>query len=114
VLWRRRLPALPAPLGWALLTIFLLVTWVFFRAPSLDAAGQILWAMAGQAAPGPVMGGRTILAAAAVALIGPSSQGFVAQLRPRAWLAPVAALATLVALLKLGDGPAYEFIYFRF
>ena len=114
VLWRRRLPALPAPLGWALLMVFLLVTWLFFRAPSLSAAGEMLSAMAGQAPAGPVSGLRTIVLAAAIAMLGPSSQAFVERLRPYRWLAPAAAAATVAILLKLGDGPAYEFIYFRF
>jgi hypothetical protein len=43
-----------------------------------------------------------------------SSQALVERLEPYRWLAPAAALATVAALLKLGDGPAYEFIYFRF
>jgi alginate O-acetyltransferase complex protein AlgI len=94
--------------------LFLLVTWVLFRSPSLGAAGAILSAMIRQAPPGSVSGWHTILGAAAIAFIGPSSQGFVERLRPYAWLAPVAAAATVAVLLKLGDGPAYEFIYFRF
>jgi D-alanyl-lipoteichoic acid acyltransferase DltB (MBOAT superfamily) len=114
VVWRGRLPQLPAPLGWALLMAFLIITWVFFRAPSLPAAGDMLWAMAGQAPSGPLSGLRSILIAAAFALLGPSSQALVERLEPYRWLAPAAALATVAALLKLGDGPAYEFIYFRF
>ena len=113
-LWRRRLPPLPSPLGWALLMVFLLVTWIFFRAPSLGAASEMLSAMAGQAPAGPVSGLRTIVLAAAIAMLGPSSQALVERMRPYRWLAPMAAAATVATLLKLGDGPAYEFIYFRF
>jgi alginate O-acetyltransferase complex protein AlgI len=115
VCWRRRGWVMPAPLGWALLTGFLLVTWVFFRAPSLSAAVDMLAAMAGQAPGGRGVGHlATILVAAGFALLGPTSQRLVERIEPRVWLAPAAALATIVALLKLGDGPAYEFIYFRF
>jgi len=112
--WRKARLSLPAPLGWALLMLFLLVTWVFFRAPSLDGAVAMLRAMAGDAPPGPLEHLRTITIAAAVALLGPTSQEVTQRLKPVAWLAPVAALAVVVAFLKLGDGPAYEFIYFRF
>jgi alginate O-acetyltransferase complex protein AlgI len=114
VLWRRRLPPLPTPVGWALLLMFLLVTWVLFRAPSLAAAGDIFAGMLGQGVPGRVEGLRTVAIAAAVAMLGPTSQHFVERLRPHLWIAPAAAAATVLALLKLGDGPAYEFIYFRF
>ena len=54
------------------------------------------------------------IGAAAVAMLGPTSQQFVERLRPQLWIAPAAAVITVLALLKLGDGPAYEFIYFRF
>ncbi|HTS94920.1 MAG TPA: MBOAT family protein [Stellaceae bacterium] len=114
VLWRRGLPPLPAPVGWALLMVFLLVTWVFFRAPSLAAAGNVFAAMLGNGAPGPVLGLRSIGLAAAVVFLAPTSQSLAARIQPYAWLAPSAALATVLLLLKLGDGPAYEFIYFRF
>ena len=114
LLWRQRLPPLPAPVGWALLMLFLLVTWVFFRAPTLTAAGHMFWAMAGHGAPGAIKGSRTLLIAAAFAFLGPTSQRLVEGLRPYSWLAPVAALATVIILLALSNGPAYEFIYFRF
>jgi alginate O-acetyltransferase complex protein AlgI len=114
VLWRRYLRPVPAALGWLCLMAFLLVTWVLFRSPSLAAAGHIFGAMAsgvGLARPDAL---RTILLAALFALIGPTSQDIAGRLRPAAWLVPAAALATVLLLFKLGDGPAYEFIYFRF
>jgi len=114
-LWRRRrLPELSAPLSWALMMIFVIFTFFIFRTPSLAAMGRIHTAMLGMGAPGRVAGVPLLLFGAAVAMIGPSSQAFVAGLKPRAWLAPLAALATVVALLKLGDGTSYEFIYFHF
>ena len=114
VLWRRWLPPVPAALGWPLLMLFLLFTWVLFRAPSLAAAGHIYAAMAGGVGLARPDALRTILLAAGFALVGPTSQEIAARLRPVGWLVPVAALATILLLLKLGDGPAYEFIYFRF
>jgi D-alanyl-lipoteichoic acid acyltransferase DltB (MBOAT superfamily) len=114
VLWHRLKRALPAPIGWALLMLFLLATWVVFRAPSVAAAGHIFAALANGAAPSAPSELRTLLVAAVFAFLGPTSQEIVQRLRPYPWLAPAAALATVLLLLKLGDGPAYEFIYFRF
>jgi alginate O-acetyltransferase complex protein AlgI len=105
---------MPGVLGWLLLMLFLLVTWVLFRAPSLAAAGHIYAAMASGVGLARADALRTIVLAAAFALVGPTSQDIAARLRPMAWLVPAAALATVLLLFKLGDGPAYEFIYFRF
>lgn len=114
VVWRRWLPPMPAIARWPLLMAFLIVTWVFFRAPSLQAAGRLLAAMAGYGTAGPVLAVRTIPIAAAFALLGPSSQELAERLAPWRWLALAGALTTLAVLLKLGDGPSYEFIYFHF
>ena len=110
-------PPIPKAIGWAMLMLFLLVSWVLFRAPSLGAAWRVLASMIGSGAPAaPTAPGelRTIGIAAAFAFFGPTSQEIAARLRLYPWLAPVAALATLVLLFKLGDGPPYEFIYFHF
>jgi D-alanyl-lipoteichoic acid acyltransferase DltB (MBOAT superfamily) len=113
VFWRRWLPTIPRPVGWVLLMLFLLTTWVLFRAPSLAAARNIFAAMIG-GHPGGLQGSRTLIIAAAFAFLGPTSQSIVDHIKPYAWLAPVAALATVLAFLAMGNGPAYEFIYFRF
>jgi D-alanyl-lipoteichoic acid acyltransferase DltB (MBOAT superfamily) len=113
VLWRRWFVPIPRLVGWAMLMGFLLVSWVFFRAPSLAAACNVLTAMAAGAGPAP-RGPGTIAIAAAVVFLAPTSQSIVAKLRPYRWLAPAGAFATLALLLKLADGPAYEFIYFHF
>jgi len=107
-------PGLPPVAACAATFVFVVVTWVFFRAPSLAAAGHILAGMVDLADPGPIHGLRSIVIAAAVALIGPSSQEAAERLKPWRWLAPVGAAATVALLLKLGDGPSYEFIYFHF
>jgi D-alanyl-lipoteichoic acid acyltransferase DltB (MBOAT superfamily) len=114
VAWRRCLPAMPAMCGWALLMVFLIATWVLFRAPSLAAAGHVYNALLGNAPAGEIAATRTIMLGAAFALLGPASQDIVERLRPWPWLAPVAAVATALVLLRLNDGPSYEFIYFRF
>ena len=50
--WNRIGTPLPREVGWALTFAFVMVTWVFFRATSLDAALAMLQAMAGMnAAP---------------------------------------------------------------
>jgi D-alanyl-lipoteichoic acid acyltransferase DltB (MBOAT superfamily) len=51
-LWTKLGFALPRPLAWALTFLFVMATWVFFRATSLDGALAMLHAMAGMnAAP---------------------------------------------------------------
>jgi len=114
VLWRRWLRPMPEAIGWVLLMLFLLASWVLFRAPTLQSALHVLTAMTGQGTAAPLSGGTTILLAAAVALIGPTSQALVGRLQPRRWIAPAGAAATIAVLLKLADGPSYEFIYFHF
>jgi hypothetical protein len=71
-------------------------------------------AMTGNAPPGHLLGWRTMIVGALVAIVGPSSQVVAERLQPRTWLAPAAALATVLVLLRLNDGPSYEFIYFHF
>jgi D-alanyl-lipoteichoic acid acyltransferase DltB (MBOAT superfamily) len=115
VLWRRcGMPRMPSWLGWAALMIFLMATWVFFRAPSLAAAVNLFAGMANPGNPGVFRGGRTIAIAALFAVLGPSSQNLVDRLRPWPWLAPVGAAATILMLLRIADRPSYEFIYFHF
>jgi alginate O-acetyltransferase complex protein AlgI len=112
VLWRRRLPPIPRPISWAMLMVFLFFTWIVFRAPTLTAAWHVVAALLkGPAIPADL---RTLAVAAAFALLGPTSQEIAEGLHPRAWLAPAAAAATLVLLFMLNNGPAYQFIYFRF
>lgn len=113
-LWRRRFPPIPKPVGWALLTVFLLFTWILFRAPTLAAAWHLVAALMTGPAPSLPADLRTVAVAAAFALLGPTSQEIADRLRPSDWLAPAAALATLVLLFMLNNGPAYQFIYFRF
>ena len=114
VLWRRWFAPIPRPVGWAMLMVFLLVSWIFFRAPSLAAACNVLLAMLAGGGPAWPRGLGTIAIAAAVVFVGPTSQTIAGNLRPYRWLAPAGALATVALLLKLADGPAYEFIYFHF
>jgi D-alanyl-lipoteichoic acid acyltransferase DltB (MBOAT superfamily) len=114
VLWRKFMKPLPAALSWPILIAFLILTWIFFRARSMEAAQHFLTAMAGQGTHEAMSNVRTLLIACAFALIGPSSQQLVAKLKPAPWLAPFAAAVTAVALFKINGNPSYEFIYFHF
>jgi alginate O-acetyltransferase complex protein AlgI len=115
VIWRRRLPPLPPVLGCACVLAFWVLTAPFFRAPTFDAALNVLAAAVGYAAsPVLPLGWRTMLLAAMIAMIGPSSQAVAERLKPWGWLAPVGAAATFAILLRLGNSPSYEFIYFQF
>ena len=115
VIWqRRKLPPLPEALGCACVLAFWVLTAAFFRAPNLEVAFTVLAGMMGAGSPGPLPGWPIMLAAAAVAMIGPSSQVLVESLKPWPWLAPLTAAATVTVLLAIGDRPSYEFIYFHF
>jgi len=112
-LWQRCLPPLPRPLGWALTLVFVFVGWVLFRAGTLEAAGGMLAGMSGAGGLGQFGAWRTLVIAAAVALLGPSSVQASATMAPRATWAAVSALVIVTALFKIGGG-GYEFIYFQF
>lgn len=114
VLWRRLGLALPAALGWASTMLFVVMTWVLFRAETLAGAAALLDAMIRWQPWDGLPGWRTILPALAVATLGPTSQRVAAAFRPSGWIAAGAAAATVAALLTLNEGGAYEFIYFQF
>jgi len=114
VLWRRLGLCLPVAVGWPVTMLFVVATWVLFRAETLPAATAILEGMLGWRPWDGLPGWRTLLVALAIAVLGPTSQQAVAALRPRAWLAVGGAVATVAALLTLNEGVPYEFIYFQF
>lgn len=115
VAWRHwRLPSPPAALGWVLTITFWTLAAVLFRAPTLDVAINVFKAMLGHGPAGPLSAWPLLLIAAAVAMIGPSSQAFAERLRPWRWFAPIAAAVTMAVILAVGDRPSYEFIYFHF
>jgi alginate O-acetyltransferase complex protein AlgI len=115
VTWRHwRLPSLPAALGWALTLMFWMLATVLFRAPTVDVAVNIYKAVLGFGPVGPLMQWPVLAIGAAVAIVGPSSQAFAEKLKPWRWFAPIAAAATVLVFLAVGDRPSYEFIYFHF
>ncbi|HLO77810.1 MAG TPA: MBOAT family O-acyltransferase [Magnetospirillum sp.] len=114
LLWRRLGGRMPAWGGWALTFVFVVVTWVLFRAGTVATAEGVLSAMAGQGAWGHFEGWRLFAVAALVAMAGPTSWQAVQALRPRGWIAAAAAVATIAVIFRLSDGAGYEFIYFQF
>ena len=104
----------PALLGWALTALFVVLTWVLFRATSFEAALIIFKGLFGLAPIGSGFKWRTILIAAAIAMVGPSAWAAVHRLPPNRALAAAFAVLFVVVLLKIGDDANYEFIYFQF
>lgn len=114
LLWRRAGLPMPATLGWLLTFLFVVFTWVLFRAGSFDAALRIYEGMLGLTSIGAGFKWRAIAIAAAVALIGPTAWVAVHKAPPSRVLAVVAAIAFTLILFKIGDDANYEFIYFQF
>jgi alginate O-acetyltransferase complex protein AlgI len=114
VLAHRARLRVPAPLGWALTAAFVVLTWVFFRATSFEAALIVFKGLFGLAPKGSGFRWRTIAVAAAVAIVGPTAWTAVHRLPPRRLVALGFALVLVLVLLKIGDDANYEFIYFQF
>jgi D-alanyl-lipoteichoic acid acyltransferase DltB (MBOAT superfamily) len=118
-LWSSRGLRLPRPLGWALTLLFVMACWVLFRSQTFATAGDMLCSMLGLHGVGRAALDRTgtsvLLAGAAVALLGPTSQAAaLLRLRPRPWLALPAGLALTFLLLLIGGRLQNAFIYFQF
>ena len=105
---------MPAPLGWLLTFIFVMLCWVLFRATSFEAALVIYKAMFGFAPHGIGFKWRALLPAAAFAILGPTSWALVHKLPPARWIAVLTAILFVLVLFKIGDDANYEFIYFQF
>ena len=109
----------PRAAAWGLTTVFVLASWVLFRAPDFGTAARMLAGMAGlngTLEPVHVRNAVVVLIGLAVALVGPTSQGFAlsSRLPPRLFVAlPAGALLAFLVLLVGGRLPQ-EFIYFQF
>lgn len=123
VLWQRQGFHMPAWGAWPVTFLFLIVTWVFFRATSFMGAAEMLRAMAGWGYGGwrfPVTmlnpwHSWIIGFAAALAIFGPTSQEVaLVRLTPRRITAIATALAAVFVLMEIGDRGTQEFIYFHF
>ncbi len=110
---------IPNFFGWSMTFIFVLFCWVLFRAESFTAAMNIyqgLFAFNGLGEAGSFLKKVDEIALAAiVAIVGPSSFQWIHHgLKPKKWIAVVAALLFIATLLELGDIGNNEFIYFQF
>ena len=122
-LWRRTGRTLPAPVAWAVTFLFVVVTWVFFRAHSLGDAWAIVRAMAGLSPSADWTSVRALVAgnaAAASALAAGmlvvfqrSNSNALVRSFAGSWMTAVAAAAALtLAVLQLST--VAPFLYFNF
>ncbi len=115
VLWRRAGLSMQPVLGWALTLLFVILSWVLFRAQSFDAAVTIYQGLFGLGGPlGVEMKWQMLVPAAILALIGPTAWSAVHHLPPWRSLAVAFAVLLVFILFKIGDDENYEFIYFQF
>lgn len=114
VAWRKAGLAFPRPLGLVLTFLFVVLTWVLFRAETFAAAARIYQAMLGFAPVGTGFKWRAIAIAAVFAMVGPTAYALSQMAQPRRWVAAGIAILFAVVLLKIGDDANYEFIYFQF
>ncbi len=120
--WQSLSVPLPAPVGWFLTMMFVIVGWVLFRAPDVSTFLSISGSMIGLGGFNGGWGGgfgRTdiLLEAILPCLLIPSSHEILEILktyRPRPIvIVPIAMLAAY-CVLEVGKGAPAEFIYFRF
>ena len=122
-LWRGTGRTLPAPVAWAVTFLFVVVTWVFFRAHSLGDAWAIVRAMAGLSSSADWASVRALVAgnaAAASALAAGmlvvfqrSNSNALVRSFAGSWMTAVAAAAALtLAVLQLST--VAPFLYFNF
>ena len=115
---------LPPPIAWAITFVFLVMTWVFFRASSLPDAFAMLRAMAGFGDAVPAANGLAIAMQGAIPAAFALVTGLVVVALPRnsnamtrelsaSWLAGAATSVALVASI-LQFGHVAPFLYFNF
>ncbi len=122
--WREQVKVpLPGWLGWLLTTMVLLVTWVFFRAESLDVAIKYLSAMGGMGRGGEassVLGAIVfdpvnvvlLISCAAVAWLMPNTQSWLKQLN--GWKVAAGLVLISVSVRVMGLQGFNPFLYFQF
>lgn len=108
-------------LGWAITMLFVVMTWVLFRATDFAQASSVLKSMIGlgdNAAQniGDYNGHLWMIAVAAIiSVAGPSSQDVVLKRQfNKPWLAVGVGLALVTIAIELGSTFTPEFIYFQF
>jgi len=115
-LWEDRGRPLPAPLAWGITMLFVIISWVLFRAPDFATAGAMLSGMAGfNGLLGETEWPAVLALAAAVSILGPSTKEFVEDcLKPLPAYGIAFALAAVMVVLEVGAGQPRSFIYFQF
>ncbi|WEQ60169.1 MBOAT family O-acyltransferase [Novacetimonas hansenii] len=115
--WGRGGNRMPALAGWALTMLFIMLSWVIFRAPDMGAARMMLLAMAGGGHDHAATGhhGVVLVMALVVALVGPSSQrAILRDMPPAPWIAVAGGIAFVLLILLIGGRIPDPFIYFQF
>lgn len=118
--WRRFRIGSPLLLGWLLTMLFVMVSWVLFRAEDFGTAAGLIQSLFGGSgltldASKYEISPLLLVAAAAIAIAGPTSQDAVLQGRfDKRWVAAPAALAFVYLIIEVGSKAHPEFIYFQF
>jgi D-alanyl-lipoteichoic acid acyltransferase DltB (MBOAT superfamily) len=116
-LWKSLNRPLPKLVGWLLTIIFVIVAWVFFRAPDFRTAANVLTGMTGLHGLGHqhIRDAIIFWGAIVIALVGPASQTVALQkLKPSPIYAIIAALALVALIFLIGGRIPDPFIYFQF
>jgi alginate O-acetyltransferase complex protein AlgI len=114
VLWRARELPMPPLVGWMLTFVFVMLTWVFFRAATFEAAWRMFDGLFLQTEWGPEFRWHTIALAAVIAFGAPPTAAIVERLGMNRWVAAAAGVALAVLLMEIGGDQTAEFIYFKF
>lgn len=116
IAWRHTRLRLPTFFAWFLTFLFVVLCWVLFRAETFVAAARIFAALFGHGAIGSSNWGSVLLivASASVAMLGPTAWTLTERLPLGRSVAFAIGLLFALALLKVGDGGNYVFIYFQF
>ncbi|MBE7620221.1 MBOAT family protein [Komagataeibacter sp. FXV2] len=98
--------------------LFVMLSWVVFRAPDMGAARTMLLAMAGMGGHDHAATGHhgvVLVIAMAVAVVGPSSQrAILRDMPPAPWVAVAGGIAFVLLILLIGGRIPDPFIYFQF
>ena len=114
--WQQNAPRLPAPLGWAVTMLFVIVGWVLFRAASFETASLILVSMSGiLGVAGALAEWKLLCIAALVSVAVPSAHELLERtFLPRPIFAAALALVAAFCVFEVGKGAPVQFIYFQF
>ncbi|MDI2091368.1 MBOAT family O-acyltransferase [Commensalibacter oyaizuii] len=117
-IWNRTIPfTLPRPVAWCITLIFLIFSWVLFRAENFSTATEIWQSMLGFNGIGNYKIRHNIVFYTAILLVlfCPSSQNLIyTYLRPSKWIAILGGIAAAFFILLIGGRIPDAFIYFRF